>query len=45
MVDPKRVAIALYGPYLAGVELASFLLLAGLVGAYHVGKRREGREP
>ncbi len=38
-VGPKAVAIALYGPYLIGVELASMLLLAGLVGAYHVGQR------
>lgn len=43
VVDPKRVGIALYGPYLVGVELASLLLLAGLVGAYHIGRRRETR--
>ena len=39
MVEPKQVGIALFGPYLIGVELASMLLLAGLVGAYHVGYR------
>jgi NADH-quinone oxidoreductase subunit J len=39
-VDPKAVSLALYGPYLLGVELASLLLLAGLVGAYHLGKRK-----
>jgi len=38
-VGPKEVAIALYQPYLLGVELASFLLMAGLVGAYHIGLR------
>ncbi len=38
-VGPKEVAIALYQPYLIGIELASFLLMAGLVGAYHVGLR------
>ncbi len=37
--DPKQVGIALFGPYLLGVELASLLLLAGLVGAYHLGRR------
>ena len=37
---PKEVGIALFGPYMIGVELASMLLLAGLVGAYHVGLRR-----
>jgi len=36
-VPPKQVGIALFGPYLIGVELASMLLLAGLVGAYHLG--------
>jgi NADH-quinone oxidoreductase subunit J len=41
-VGPKAVAVALYGPYLIGVELASMLLLAGLVGAYHVGQRMHG---
>lgn len=39
-VDPSQVALALYQPYLIGVELASFLLMAGVVGAYHLGARR-----
>jgi len=39
-VDPKAVGTALFGRYLIGVELASMLLLAGLVGAYHVGFRK-----
>jgi NADH-quinone oxidoreductase subunit J len=44
-VEPKQVGIALFGPYLIGVELASMLLLAGLVGAYHLGYRKvEKRE-
>jgi NADH-quinone oxidoreductase subunit J len=34
---PKEVAMVLYGPYLLGVELVSMLLLAGIVGAYHLG--------
>jgi NADH-quinone oxidoreductase subunit J len=38
VVNSKQVGIALYGPYLLAVELASLLLLAGLVGAYHLGK-------
>lgn len=37
--SPKQVGIALYGPYMLGVELASLVLLAGLVGAYHLGRR------
>lgn len=44
MVDPKQVSIALYGPYLLGVELVSILLLAGLVGAYHLGWRKTPKE-
>jgi len=37
MVGPREVGVALFGPYVIGVELASMLLLAGVVGAYHVG--------
>ncbi|MFN2223622.1 MAG: NADH-quinone oxidoreductase subunit J [Candidatus Promineifilaceae bacterium] len=37
--SPTQVGQALFGPYLLGVELASMLLLAGLVGAYHLGRR------
>jgi NADH-quinone oxidoreductase subunit J len=44
-VEPKQVGIALFGPYMIGVELASMLLLAGVVGAYHLGYRKvEKRE-
>lgn len=43
-VSPKQVAIALYQPYLLGVELASFLLMGGLVGAYHLGVRHPVKE-
>jgi NADH-quinone oxidoreductase subunit J len=41
LVGPKQVAIALFGPYLIGVELASMLLLGALVGAYHLSARRQ----
>jgi NADH-quinone oxidoreductase subunit J len=40
-IEPKQVGIALFGPYLIGVELASMLLLGGLVGAYHLGRRNQ----
>jgi NADH-quinone oxidoreductase subunit J len=40
-VSPKQVGIALYGPYLLVVELASMLLLAALVTAYHLGRNTE----
>ena len=39
-VEPKEVALVLFGPYLICVELASIVLLAGLVGAYHLGFRK-----
>ncbi|MEW6296720.1 MAG: NADH-quinone oxidoreductase subunit J [Thermodesulfobacteriota bacterium] len=39
VVGPKQVGLALYGPYLLGVELASLLLMAGLVAVYHLGRR------
>ena len=41
VVDAKAVGIALFGPYLLGVELASLLLLAGLVGACHLGSHED----
>lgn len=44
VVDSKEVGITLFGPYLLGVELASLLLLAGLVGACHLGWREDWQE-
>lgn len=41
VVSPKQVGMSLFGPYLIGVELASFLLLGALVGAYHIGVRKQ----
>jgi NADH-quinone oxidoreductase subunit J len=43
-VPPKQLGIALYGPYLLAVELASILLLAALVGAFHLGWRGHTEE-
>jgi len=37
-IGPRTVSLALFGPYLLGVELASILLLAGLVSAYHLAR-------
>jgi len=46
IVPPKAVGMALFGPYLLGVELASMLLLAGLLGAYHLGQgAMKSKEP
>jgi NADH-quinone oxidoreductase subunit J len=41
-VSPQQVGMALYGPYILGVELVSMLLLAGVVGAYHLGWNSPG---
>lgn len=38
-VGAELVGAALFGPYVLAVELASMLLLAALVGAYHIGRR------
>lgn len=43
-VSPKEVGLTLFGPYVLAVELASMLLLAGLVAAYHLGRRFLVRE-
>jgi NADH-quinone oxidoreductase subunit J len=37
-VSPKQVGMALFGPYLLAVELASLLLLGALVVAWHLGR-------
>jgi len=50
-ISPKQVGLVLFGPYVLAVEIASMLLLAGLVGAYHLGRRfidrggAKGRKP
>jgi NADH-quinone oxidoreductase subunit J len=50
-VTPQEVGQSLFGPYVLGVEIASLLLLSGLIGAYHLGRREkraalsEGKQP
>jgi len=38
-VGAKEIGQALFGPYVLAVELASMLLLAGLVGAFHLARK------
>ncbi len=38
-VGVLEVSALLFGPYVLAVELASILLLAGLVSAYHLAKK------
>lgn len=40
MITPRDVGLMLFGPYVMMVELVSFLLLAGLVTAFHIGRYR-----
>ncbi len=42
-IGPEQVGMALFGPYMLGAELASMVLLGGLVAAYHLGWRRPRR--
>jgi NADH-quinone oxidoreductase subunit J len=41
LVDSKAVGMSLYGPYVIGVELSGILLMAGIVGAYHLGRQKK----
>jgi NADH-quinone oxidoreductase subunit J len=41
-IGARSVGLVLVGPYVLAVELASFLLLAGLVGAFHLGRSIDG---
>ncbi len=38
-VSPQEVGASLFSTYLLGAELAGMLLLAGLVGAFHLGRK------
>jgi NADH-quinone oxidoreductase subunit J len=40
-VEAKAVGLALFGPYILGVELSGMLLMAGIVGAYHLGRQQK----
>ena len=40
-VEPRKVALSLYREYLIAMELAGFLLMAGIVGAAHIGQHKK----
>jgi len=40
-VLPKQVGISLFTTYLLAVEIAAILLLAGIIGAYHLGRQKK----
>jgi NADH-quinone oxidoreductase subunit J len=41
IILPKQVGVSLFSTYLIGVEIAAILLLAGIVGAYHLGRQKK----
>lgn len=41
IILPKQVGISLFTTYLIGVEISAMLLLAGIVGAYHLGRQNK----
>lgn len=41
IILPKAVGISLFSTYLIGVEISAMLLLAGIVGAYHLGRQKK----
>jgi NADH-quinone oxidoreductase subunit J len=41
VVMPKQVGISLFTTYLLGVEISAILLLAGITGAYHLGRQKK----
>ena len=40
-IMPKDVGISLFSTYLLGVEIAAILLMAGVIGAYHLGSQKK----
>ena len=40
-INPKTVGVSLFSTYLLGIELSAMLLLAGIVGAYYLGKGKK----
>jgi NADH-quinone oxidoreductase subunit J len=40
-IGPKQVGISVCTKYLIGVEISAIMLLAGIVGAYHLGRQKK----
>jgi NADH-quinone oxidoreductase subunit J len=41
VVLPKQVGISLFSTYILAVEIAAILLMAGVIGAYHLGSQKK----
>ncbi|MCL6523737.1 MAG: NADH-quinone oxidoreductase subunit J [Thermoflavifilum sp.] len=40
-IQPQQVGELLFTQYLLGVEMAAMMLMAGIIGAYHIGKQKQ----
>lgn len=40
-ITPKQVGVSLFTTYLIAVEISAVLLMAGIIGAYHLGKQKK----
>lgn len=41
VIMPKQVGISLFTTYVLAVEIAAILLMAGVIGAYHLGSQKK----
>jgi NADH-quinone oxidoreductase subunit J len=41
VILPKQIGISLFSTYLIAVEIAGILLMAGVIGAYHLGSQKK----
>lgn len=41
VVSPREVGETLFGPYVLGVEMVALLLMAAIVGAFHIGGEKQ----
>jgi NADH-quinone oxidoreductase subunit J len=41
IISPKQVGLSLFTTYLLAVEISAILLLAGIIGAYHLGRKKK----
>ena len=40
-ISPAEIGVSLFSKYVLGVEFAAMLLMAGIVGAYHIGRKKK----
>lgn len=40
-IDPTEIGLSLFGPYVLAVELAAMVLMAAIIGAYHIAKTKK----